>query len=248
MRRPGNLNNLGSWFGNQKIPVPQTKVLHPDIYEYNPRHIAPLMRQNNYKRAVKEVAEQIYTFDLFTPEFCKKLIEEAEASGGWETSVDNEKNPYLHGFAGMKLDPALFKSGKNENEKDTTLSFSEIPRKGSHKLAQAYLKTIKTHVTPLIENIWRSFHITKYDQPYLLKYEPDKVKKMNLHYDLETVALVIYLNTDYKGGGTYFPKWKLRLQPKKPGQAAMWPGGVSHEHIGLPITAGVRYLMCGAFY
>ena len=239
--RPGNLHGLGSFwfnrFGEAKKSAP--KVLHPDIYQYSSKHMA------SPRLNVTEDAEQIYKFDLFTPEFCKKLIQEAEFQGGWETGVDDEG---LDGFGMMKIDPSLLQSSRVENELDTTISLSQVPTTKTKSLTKTIEQANRRHVAPAIDKLWKSFSVERYDQPYLLKYEPDKVNKMNLHYDLETVALVCYLNTDYVGGGTYFPRWGFRLQPEKPGQAAMWPGGVSHEHIGLPITGGVRYLLCCAFY
>lgn len=248
--RPGNLQGIdGYWFkrslGDTANPKEKPfKALHPDIYQYSKLHLDPAARTG--KLRVKEVAEQIYTFDLFTPEFCKKLIEEAEYQGGWETGIDDEGG--LSGFGMMKVDPSLFESLKTENEKDTTLSLAIFPSSGKYNLTKTIEETNKKVVAPVINKIWKSFKVERFDQPYLLKYEPDKVNKMNLHYDFETVAMIVYLNTGYEGGGTYFPRWDFRMQPNKPGQAAMWPGGVSHEHIGLPTTKGVRYLLCCAFF
>lgn len=245
MRRPGNLHGIDDYWFKQplgEVPSAPKKILHPDIYQYNPHHISP-----NFKKGVTEVAEQIYTFELFTPEFCKKLIEESEYQGGWKTEITQEDDS-LSGFGMMKINLNDYKSLKTENEKDTTLLLSSFPKNRNLSLVNTVNKTSELHVKPLIEKLWQSFTITKYDMPYMLKYDPIHVKKMNLHYDLETVALIVYLNTDYEGGGTYFPRWNFRMQPKKPGQAAMWPGGVSHEHIGLPITKGLRYLLCCAYF
>ena len=250
--RPGNLRDFGGLspknFGKLDIKVPQaepTKVLYPDLYHYSKSHLMPEVRTG--KLRVSELAEQIYSFDLYTPEFCRKLIEEAEFQGGWQTGIDNEDSSFS-GFGMMKVDPSLFESLKTENEKDTTLSLKAFPTYKGGTLTDTITDTNKRIVAPVISKIWRSFKPERFDQPYLLKYEPDKVNKMNLHYDFETVAMIVYLNTEYEGGGTYFPRWDFRLQPKKPGQAAIWPGGVSHEHIGLPITGGVRYLLCCAFF
>lgn len=112
----------------------------------------------------------------------------------------------------------------------------------------AVVDIIKRHIEPLITQLWTTYRIGKIDQPYLLKYSPNKVKKMNLHYDREIVTLVVYLNNEFTGGGTYFPRWGKLINPQKPGTAIVYPGGVSHEHLGLPIKSGVRYLFCGAFY
>jgi hypothetical protein len=248
--RPGNLHGIGNyWFGDEKSKAKPTKskILHPDIYKYSRNHLDVAARRGKLK--VKEVAEQIYRFDLFTPEFCKKLIEEAEFQGKWSTGIDQEPSSSFSGFGMMKLDPSLFKSLKTENEKDTTFSLKDFPKlPNGNSLTKTINDTTKKVVAPVISKLWKSFEVERYDQPYLLKYEPDKVNKMNLHYDFETVAMVCYLNTEYEGGGTYFPRWKLHLQPKRAGQAGMWPGGLSHEHIGVPITAGVRYLLCCAFF
>jgi hypothetical protein len=247
MRRPGNLGNLGRFwfggFGENKKSTQRKKVLHPDIYQYSVNHISP-----NIVKGARQVEEQIYTFDLFTPDFCRKVIEEAEFQGGWETGIDSEAYPDQTGLGMTDVDLKNFKSLRTENEKDTTLSLKRFPSNNRLSLLNTINQTSKKHIKPLIENKWQSFTISRYDPPYLLKYDPKNVNKMNLHYDLETVALVVYLNTDYKGGGTYFPRWKFHMQPQKPGQAAMWPGGVSHEHIGMPITGGLRYLLCCAYF
>jgi hypothetical protein len=247
MRRPGNLHGIEDhWFKQQLGATPEPKkILHPDIYQYSPHHISP-----NLRKGVTEVAEQIYTFDLFTPEFCKKLIEESEFQGGWKTGITSDGDGSLSGFGTMKLNINDYKSLKTKDEKDTTLQLSTFPKNKNLSLVNTVNKTSELHVKPLIEKLWQSFSITKYDMPYMLKYDPIHVKKMNLHYDLETVALIVYLNTEkeYEGGGTYFPRWNFRMQPQKAGQAAMWPGGVSHEHIGLPITKGLRYLLCCAYF
>lgn len=238
--RPGNLHGLGRfWFGEGPKAKPKSKILHPDIYKFSLKHISPQI-----KKGATEVTEQIYAFDLFNPEFCQKLIEEAEFQGGWETGVDDEDS----GLGMMKLDPSLFQSSRVENEKDTTVPLTGFPKVNGSSIIDTINTANKKFVAPLVDKKWRSFSITRYDPPYLLKYEPDKVKQMSLHYDLETVAMVVYLNTDFEGGGTYFPRFKYRVSPQRAGQAAMWPGGVSHEHIGLPITKGVRYLLCCAFF
>jgi hypothetical protein len=71
---------------------------------------------------------------------------------------------------------------------------------------------------------------------------------MALHHDLETVTLVVYLNDRFEGGGTRFPKWNYVVSGRRPGEAILYPGGLSHEHEGLPIRSGSRYLLLGSFY
>jgi len=88
------------------------------------------------------------------------------------------------------------------------------------------------------------------DRPYVLKYEPDVINQMGLHHDMETVAMVVALSKPgtYEGGGTFFPKWNYSTGQPAPGTAIIYPGGVSHEHMGLAITKGKRYLFLGSYY
>jgi procollagen-lysine,2-oxoglutarate 5-dioxygenase 1 len=60
--------------------------------------------------------------------------------------------------------------------------------------------------------------------------------------------LAVYLNNDFEGGGTIFPRWNVGTARETPGTALIFPGGLSHVHQGLPISSGVRYLLCGAFF
>lgn len=73
---------------------------------------------------------------------------------------------------------------------------------------------------------------------------------MGLHWDNETLALVVALSdpNDYEGGGTYFPRWNYSTGKPPAGTAIIYPGGLSHEHMGLETTGGKRYLFLCAFY
>jgi hypothetical protein len=95
---------------------------------------------------------------------------------------------------------------------------------------------------------WRTFRLRKVSPPYILKYTLDAISGMALHHDLETLTLVVYLNDRFEGGGTHLPKWNYVVSGRRPGEAILYPGGLSHEHEGLPIRSGSRYLLGGAFY
>jgi hypothetical protein len=102
-----------------------------------------------------------------------------------------------------------------------------------------------------VETLWQTFKLQKWDMPAVRKYEPDVVNGMDLHYDNETIGMIGYLNTGFQGGGTFFPRWNLaigRSGDVAPGSVAVYPGGVSHEHRTLPVTAGVRYMLSNSLY
>ena len=203
--------------------------LHPELQSYDASFVDPVLLRGDRAEILKEEAEQIYAFRLFTPDFCRRLIEEAEHNGAWRTEADVEDNPYT--------------DIKEYSLPDTTQHLEKLGG-----LDAVYREIVSRHVKPLIESTWTTFKMQKVSAPYLLRYKPSEIASMDLHYDLETVTLVVYLNEDFDGGGTHFPRWKYRTGKRAPGSAIMYPGGLSHEHEGLAITRGVRYLMCGSFY
>jgi hypothetical protein len=239
--------------GSTSAPPPKTKVyknsnpnykpLHPEIFEYNPKFIDPALlketeggKAKDARKFVTEKVEQIYYFQLFTPEFCQLLIEEAEHCGKWHTEL--EDTAVTHPVEDSIIE---------EDAPSTEVKFDQMPG-----LQAVYDKIIDLHIKPIVEDLWKTFTIQKRDMPFVLKYSMDVIKEMKLHYDCETVSMVIYLNRDFEGGGTFFPKWNF-VAGAVPGDFSIgsmvvYPGGVSHEHMGLPITSGVRYLMLGCFY
>eukprot|EP01100_Stratorugosa_tubuloviscum_P005948 TRINITY_DN25_c0_g1_i1.p1 TRINITY_DN25_c0_g1~~TRINITY_DN25_c0_g1_i1.p1 ORF type:complete len:224 (-),score=122.04 TRINITY_DN25_c0_g1_i1:51-722(-) len=216
------------------------KPIHPEIFTYNEAFVNRFLHEairnpTNAKAIVKEVAEQLYFFQLFTAEFCQFLIEEAENANKWETNLTHTEEP--HPFIEGAVDIC---------EPDTTVSFDKLPG-----LEAVYGKVIDNHVRPIIEQLWITFKLQRWDTPAVRKYEPHVVKEMGLHYDLETVSMVGYLSSNFEGGGTYFPRWNCLVGDSTsviPGSVVIYPGGVSHEHLAKPITAGKRYMLSNSFY
>jgi len=198
---------------------------------YRIEDIDPVLASGHFASAVSEPAEQIYRFGLFTPAFCRFLIETAEARDDWRTRADVLDHPY-----------AQDDSCKSYCFPDTTVHLERLG------LAELYEQVVRRHLEPLIGHLWPVFRMQKINPPYVMRYEPGAVRGMAAHYDLETIALVVYLNERYEGGGTRFPRWNYETGKPPVGTAIMFPGGLSHVHEGLPIASGTRYLMCGAFY
>jgi len=213
--------------------------LHPEIFVYNPRFIDPVLLEQTAQqpidtsKIVTEPIEQIYNFRLFTPEFCALLIEEAEHCNKWVTEEESFQQVNTQGLV-------------EDDDPETTLHLEDI----GPKLQEVYHEIVEKHLRPLIQTLWKTFKIQKMDRPYVLKYEPHVISQMGLHHDSETVSLVVALSRpeDYEGGGTYFPKWNYSTGKPQPGGAIIYPGGVSHEHMGLKTTAGKRYLFLGSYY
>ena len=104
---------------------------------------------------------------------------------------------------------------------------------------------------PVVESLWRTWRLQKWGPGAVRRFEPDVVAGMDVHFDAETVGMIGYLNRDFTGGGTHFPRWGLVVGSSADvsvGSALVYPGGVSHEHGALPITRGRRYTLANSFY
>lgn len=205
--------------------------LHPEIFRYDADFAARFLAVSE----VTELAEQVYLFQLFTPEFCRLLIEECEHHAGWVTVL--EPTPAAH---------SAVEGVEDTYEPDTTLTWEALPG-----LEAVYKEVIERHVRPIVERLWPTWTLQKWDPPATRRYEPNVVAGMALHNDAEAVAMVGYLNAEFTGGGTYFPRWELTVgqsETVKVGSMVVFPGGVSHEHAARPVTAGRRYTLANSFY
>jgi len=83
----------------------------------------------------------------------------------------------------------------------------------------------------------------------LLRYEVGE--KFDAHVDaitghsdhsLRQLTVILYLNDNYTGGETYFPRQNLLLKPQ-PGSIVIFPSFYTHPHAGLPVEVGTKYVV-----
>lgn len=210
---------------------PTYQPLHPELFRYDEAFVRRFIAVSE----PRELAEQIHLFQLFTPEFCRLIIEECEHHGGWVTVLDHVDAAH-----------SAHNGVVDVYEPDTTLSWEALPG-----LEAVYAAVLQNHVRPIMEAIWTTWKLQKWDPPALRRYEPGVVAAMGLHHDAESVAMVGYLNDAFEGGGTGFPRWNLTVGDARTvsvGSVVVFPGGVSHEHLAHPVTAGRRYTLANSFY
>jgi len=211
---------------------------------------------------VHEIGDQIYLFPFLAPDYCRDLVRVAEEVGAWETEEQVDLyGPKIHGgsYDGIprkareqvsKLNDKSFGTLETLTEEDEVakngMSLMKIPG-----VYEAYGELCRRHIIPFAQRLWASYRVKRQRAPYIIKYDADNEhlpKNMELHWDQCVLSLVTYLNSDFRGGGTYFPKWKSVSGHKGPGWAAMYPGGISHQHLALPISRGRRYLLLSDFF
>eukprot|EP00051_Salpingoeca_urceolata_P019884 m.294266 g.294266 ORF g.294266 m.294266 type:complete len:114 (-) comp19501_c13_seq4:377-718(-) len=81
---------------------------------------------------------------------------------------------------------------------------------------------------------------------FVVKYTPTGQSLLRPHHDASTFSLNVALNergVDFEGGGTHFVRQNCTFVRNKPGYALIHPGRLTHQHEGLRVTNGTRYIM-----
>ena len=70
------------------------------------------------------------------------------------------------------------------------------------------------------------------------------INNPNLKHDnpYRDYSSIVYLNDDYEGGNTIFPKQNYKTIPKS-GKLIVFPSGSSHPHGVTEVTSGIRYTL-----
>ena len=179
------------------------------------KYIHPMVRKGEYQLLVDEPAVHVYTFPFFTKIFCDELIELSETQN-WT----NDRHEFY----------------------PTTDNLLEIL-----DMDKIYNKLINQFVRPLA--IWayslegKSWD-TLIDESFIIRYKPDEQSHLSLHHDFSNITTLVNLNPGkFKGGGTYFPKYKVNVNPTEIGIMTLHPGNITHKHGARPVTEGTRYVV-----
>lgn len=95
---------------------------------------------------------------------------------------------------------------------------------------------------------------TRQDGWEVIRYEPGQ--QFGLHVDQvaghatwgqRQLSAILYLNDDYEGGATLFPRQGLEVKPEA-GSIALFPPFWTHPHEGSPPKTGTKYVVVGWFY
>lgn len=79
----------------------------------------------------------------------------------------------------------------------------------------------------------------------VLKYNKDNYYKEHIdggfNWEIKrTVSFVFYLNDDFKGGETYFPRQGITISPSV-GDVLIFPSTYTHPHIAQQVSEGTKY-------
>jgi hypothetical protein len=197
--------------------------LNPDIPEIKQsqnwgewcdKYINPHIRKGQYKLMVDEIAPNVIEFPLFTEKFCNEIVGLAENSK-WVTD--------RHKFY------------PTTDQTMESLGMQEIYQ----KVLEEFVYPIWIWFWDLAGDNWNTLG----SENFIAKYDTLNQGSLDLHHDDSVITLNLRLNNDFKGGGTYLPKYKTTIQPRKIGSVMSHPGSITHLHGGRPVEEGTRYIL-----
>jgi len=189
-----------------------------DWDQWKSKYLNHTLAKGEYDLMIDDMGNNIYEFPLFTEKFCKEAIALAETLDRW-TQDRHEFYP----------------------TNDVLL-----PELG---LDHIYMRVLREVVYPICIHLWqlegRGWD-SMFSENFMARYTTDRQSHLSLHHDFSHVTMVVKLNDEFEGGGTWFPKYKTLSNPAKVGTATLHPGMITHLHGARPISAGKRYI-CVSF-
>ena len=162
---------------------------------------------------IDEVAPDIYTWPLFTIQFCSEMITMAE---------QHEWTRSRHKFY-PTTDMLLENFGMSE---------------AYHSILREYVYPAAVHKWKLEGTTWEELSF----ESFIIKYTPGDQSHLSLHHDHSKITAITTLNDDFEGGGTYFERQNFLLT-SSPGHMSIHPGSITHRHGARSVTKGVRYVI-----
>ena len=182
--------------------------------EWCDKYINPFIRKGQSRLMVDEIAPNVIEFPLFTEKFCKEIIELAE-KGNWITD--------RHEFY------------PTTDQTMESLGMQDIYQ----RVLEQFVYPIWIWYWELQGDTWKTLK----SENFIAKYDTVNQGSLDLHHDDSVITLNVRLNDEFKGGGTYLPKYKTTVQPHKIGNAMSHPGTITHLHGGRPVERGTRYIL-----
>lgn len=183
------------------------------------KYVNQTIRQRQWDLLVDEYRDtNIFEFPLFTKKFCDEAVALSESLDKW--TIDRHE--------AYPTNDVLLKD----------IGLDEI-----------YSRVLREIVYPLCIHLWSlegPGYDTMYSENFLARYTTDRQSHLALHHDFSNVTMVVKLNDEFDGGGTWFPKYKILSNPERVGTATLHPGMITHHHGARPISAGKRYI-CVSF-
>jgi hypothetical protein len=214
--RPGiiELNQTNMEQNNQQEPY--FEILDDSDWEaWKLKYLNLSMVKHEFELMVTDRGDNVYEFPLFTPKFCKEAVALANAKDEW--TIDR------HEFYPTN-DVLLHEIGLDAIY---------------NRVLDEVVRPLAIHLWNLEGKSWDAFS----NENFMARYTTDRQSHLSLHHDRSHLTMVIKLNDEFSGGGTWFPQYQKLSNPTEIGTAVLHPGMITHRHGARPITMGKRYII-----
>lgn len=196
--------------------IPTLLSWQDDFESWKNKYIVAGTRSREYDLMVESVGPDIYLFPLFTEAFCSEFID----------------------ILGTKGDDIWTKQ-RHEFYPTTDVPLVDL------QLNDMYHHALCQFAHPLARKLWRlegkRWDEDTTEENFVVRYRAEDQQHLSIHHDYAEYTLTVGLNSDFEGGGTWFPRQQVLANPKQ-GYCSLFPS-VTHPHGGRPTTKGVRYII-----
>ena len=208
MARPAGIDSRG------RIDIGAPRMCDMHYQDFVKKYVTYSARLKEFDLIVDEPIADVFTFPLFTEEFCERIIEEAEALNKWT----RERHQFYP---------------------TTDMLIDELGLQTFYQyVLQDFVYPVAIHKWGLEGKDWTNMA----SENFMIKYEEAIQGHLSLHHDSASISTVLALNEGYEGGGTYF--WRQKeLHKGKTGHISVHPSVITHRHGGRPVTKGKRYIL-----
>ena len=227
-----NMINTNTLFGFDDNPIPSlesaptTTPVEENVdplYSYvnnteawKKKYLHPNVLTGEWELITDDYGDEIHHWKMFTPGFCKAVIDEAERQNKWTT----DRHQYYPTHDVPLKDLGLYEIY------DSVLREYGFPI--ASKLWRLEGKSWDKHMT---------------HETFIIKYTPssDNQTHLNIHHDQADYTIHITLSDNFTGGGTWFPR-QNKLVKGSVGSSVLFPN-VTHPHGTRPTLSGERYCL-----
>jgi len=192
----------------------------------------------SYTSFVEPQCWDIFQTPLVTEQFCTEFIANTENYGVWSGAERYGGQPRTD----ERLGKAYVEPVPTDDIQFNTAGFD---------FNDVWNNVLKTYVAPIANSIWVGYHM-KVENPknlnFVVKYSADGQPFLRKHHDSSTFSINLALNKageDFEGGGTRFTRQDCTILNNTVGSILMHPGRLTHQHEGLHVTRGTRYIIVG---
>ncbi|XP_042216415.1 2-oxoglutarate and iron-dependent oxygenase domain-containing protein 2-like [Homarus americanus] len=207
------------------------KPLHPEIFTLQPSFLDakfheivqlaqdPEQTSEDIIKYMKNHQNRIFSFPVFTTEFCKLFLEEI---------VNFEESP--------------LPKGRPNTMNQYGISLEEL---GFDRFISSLRSTYLTPLTTLLFPDWGGDSLDSH-KSFIVTYKEGKDVDLTYHFDNAEITLNVSLNEDYSDGELYFGPMRTDASSTvRSGYSHLLGRGLLHRgqqrHGALPISEGVRY-------